>query len=109
MALPNASLLITLPLASARSDPAREHIKAEREDSPEPKRMLRMVLVIVTRFRMDQDCQPTPVQQEPRNDQSKLVRPENDLIHGDRMRSDRLVMPASQPSIGEDLSDAFAQ
>src|SRR3954468_20586878 len=37
-----------LPLASARSDPAREPIKAEREDSPEPKRMLRMVLVTVT-------------------------------------------------------------
>src|SRR5215208_1156637 len=37
-----------LPLVSARSDPAREPIKAEREDSPEPKRMLRMVLVTVT-------------------------------------------------------------
>src|SRR3954451_10202132 len=71
--------------------------------------MLRMVLVIVTRFRMDQDCQPTPVQQEPRNDQSKLVRPENNLIHGLWMRSDRLVVPASQTRVGEELTDAVAQ
>jgi len=76
----------------------------EREDSPEPKRMLRMVLVIVTRFRMDQDRQPTPVQQQPRNDQPKLVRPEKNLKHCGRMGPDRLVVPAPETSIGEELT-----
>jgi hypothetical protein len=38
--------------------------------------MLGVVLVIVPRLRVDQDRQPTPVEQEPRNDPSKLIRPE---------------------------------
>jgi hypothetical protein len=71
--------------------------------------MLSMVSVVVPRFRVDQDRQSTPVQQEPRNDQPKLVGPENDLIHGLRMRSDRLVVSAPKTSIGEELTDALAE
>jgi hypothetical protein len=90
-------------------DPACEHIKAEREDRPKPECMLSMVSVVVPRFRVDQDRQSTPVQQEPRNDQPKLVGPENDLIHGLRMRSDRLVVSAPKTSIVEELTDALAE
>jgi len=98
-----------LTLEGAAQTTLSEHLKPEREDRSEPERMLRMVLVFVTRFRMDQDRQSTPVQQQPRNDPPELVRPENNLKHRGRMGPDRLVVPASETSIGKALTDALAK
>lgn len=57
--------------------------------------MLRVVFEIVARVRVSKDGQPLPVLDEPRDDLAKQFRSERELATSPRMRTDRLVVHAS--------------
>jgi hypothetical protein len=67
-----------------------------------------VIAIGILGLRMDEDAQPGAVEHEKRHEAGKFLDRKRDLIHRDRMRADRLVMPAPQHG-GEALANLFAQ
>src|SRR6266478_3678429 len=88
--------------------PAPQYIDPQRQRGSEPECEAGMVGDAVIGERMHQDVKTFAIEHQPRNQGRKLLRREGHLIHRDGMRSDRLVMPASEPSL-EALADPRAQ
>ena len=94
------------PLQGARSAP--QHIEPQRQRRTEPSRKSGMVGDAVAAERVHQDVQPFAVEHQPGHQPRELLACEGHLIHRDRMRSDRLVVPTSEPSL-EAVADRRAQ
>src|SRR4051812_20745436 len=58
--------------------------------------MRRMIVIGIAALRVDQDVEAATVQHQPRHEAAEFLGCEGDLIHRDRMRSDRLVVPESE-------------
>jgi hypothetical protein len=59
--------------------------------------------------RVNEDVQVLAVEHQPRDETCEFLNCEGHLVHRDGMRSDRLVMPASDPGLRETLTDGLPQ
>src|SRR5206468_12554018 len=88
--------------------PPPQHLEPQRQRRTEPEGKPGMVGDAVTGERMHEDIKPLAVEHQPGNERRELLGREGYLIHRDGMRPDRLVVPASQPSL-EAVVDPCAQ
>src|SRR6185437_3081772 len=91
-----------------RSALAAQHFEAQRHRLAEPERIDRMIAIAVAGLGMDENAQALAVKHQPRHDFRELARREGNLIHGNRMRPNRHVVPAAELRV-ELLTDRLTQ
>jgi hypothetical protein len=87
---------------------AWQHIELEPYRLAEPKGVDGVIAVGIAGFRVNEDAQALAIEHEKRHKAWKLPGRKGDLVHRDRMRTDRLVMPASKDG-RESLADLLSQ
>jgi hypothetical protein len=89
--------------------PSPQYLDVQEQRRSEPQRKPRVIRDTVVGERVHENIEPLAVQHQPRYQTGKILNREGHLIHRYRMRPDRFVVPAPDPSPREILADAGPQ
>src|SRR5205085_956639 len=78
-----------------------QEFEVERQLVAEPERVMSVIGVIVAGQRMDQHVVAAAVEHQPGHETGEIADGEGDLVHADRVRPDRPVMPIAEPRLRE--------